>query len=217
MARTCPWCREPLGWGERGAEVCPHCGKSLHEAEGRELRTIDLRYDEVEATQCQRFRQFTLYGSIAAGGVSLVLPLAHLGATVVVPLLVIVHLILLRLLLVREARGLLGTSRKVFTRWLARFSFLWLGIPGYGLAVVPLAGVLAGVGTFVGLTALVHHYTLWSLKQERDRRGLMLWEKLLVVGLAVLTAVVVAVLIGAALLLGWGVAALIELVRSSMT
>jgi hypothetical protein len=153
------------------------------------------------------------YGSVIAGVISLALPLTHLAATVIVPLMAVVHLILLRLLLVRDARALLGRTRRIFTRWLARFSFLWLGLPGYGLAVVPFVGVLAGAGTYVGLTALVHHYTLWSLGQERARLPLSLWEKLLVVGLAVLTTLLVVLLLVAALLLGWGVAALIELVQ----
>jgi hypothetical protein len=141
------------------------------------------------------------------------MPLLHVAAVMMVPVLVVAHLLVLRLVLVREARRLLGTSRRMFTRWITRFSFLWIGVPGYGLAAVPVVGVVPAVAVFAGLTALVHHYTLWSLGRDKERLPLMMWEKLLLAGLAFLTLVLIGLVLALALVLGWGVAQIVELVR----
>jgi hypothetical protein len=87
-----------------------------------------------------------------------------------------------------------------------------LGLAGYGLTAVPLFGALFGGATFAGLTALVHHYALWSLVRERDRKSLMMWEKLLLVGLAAVTVALFVILVAGALLLGWGVTKLFQMV-----
>jgi hypothetical protein len=62
----------------------------------------------------------------------------------------------------------------------------------------------------------VHHYTLWSLRREHQRRPLALWEKLTLVGLVVLTVVLFALLAGLALLVGWSVGKLIELISGGV-
>jgi hypothetical protein len=142
------------------------------------------------------------------------MPLLHAGSALVVPLMVVVHLIVVRVYLVRQARQLLGRKRKVFTRWIARLSFLWLGIPGYGVSVVPIAGIAVAVLSFAGLTTLVHGYTAWSLKREHDRQRLALWEQLLLAGLVLLTLAALVLLVGLAVLLGWSVAALSELIAT---
>jgi hypothetical protein len=174
--------------------------------DGTVLRTLDLRYEEVRARQEERLGRLLPAGTAAAAAIALVMPLLHLGAAAAAPVLVVLHLVVVRLVLVREARLLLGRRRRFFTRWLTRLVFFWLGVPGWGLAVVPALGVVSGAATFAGLTLGAHAYTLLSLDRERRRLPLLLWEKALLVLLAALTAVVAIVLVLAALLLGWGVA-----------
>ena len=132
----------------------------------------------------------------------------------VAPLVVVVHLIVVRAWLVREAMRLLGTARRRFVRWLARLGFLWIGVPGYGLAATPLLGIVPAAATFAGLTAAVHAYTSWSLGREHERAPLAGWEVALLWGLVVVTAlalVVVAVLVA---LLGWSATAIADWLAS---
>lgn len=170
------------------------------------MRPVDLCHDEVVATQRERFHRVLEVGLPLAALVGLLLPWLHLAAAGVAPLLAVLHLVVVRLVLVGRARRLLGPARRLFNRWMSRFAFLWLGVPGYGLAALPVAGVVVAVGTFAGLTALVHHYTLWSLSRERARQPLAGWEKLVLAGLAVLTAVALAALLLLAVLVGGAVA-----------
>jgi hypothetical protein len=214
MPRTCPWCCEPLPWRARRAATCPHCERPLRVEEGAELRPVDLRCDEVVAAQRQAFLRLLQFGLPVAAVVALLMPFVHLAAAGLVPLLVVVHLVTVRLLLVGRGRRLLGSARRLFNRWISRLSFLWLGVPGYGLAAVPVVGVLAAAVTFAGLTALVHQYTLWSLERERQRLPLALWEKLVLILLAVLTVVALAVLVVVVVVVGLSVAWLAERLRA---
>jgi len=141
------------------------------------------------------------------------MPALHLAAAGLVPLLVVVHLVTVRLVVVGRSRRLLGATRRLFNRWISRLVFLWLGVPGYGLAAVPVVGVLVSVATFAGLTALVHHYTLWSLAREKARLPLALWEKVVLVALAVLTVALFVALVVVALAVGTAVAWLTEKLR----
>jgi hypothetical protein len=207
MSRRCPWCCEALNRGD--VAVCPHCERPLKDDTGAELRPVDLRYDRVEATQCQRYRSLQLVGAPIVAVIAIAMSLLHLAAVALAPLMALVHLVLVRLVLVRDAHRLLGPTRRRFNRWLARFGFLWIGVPGYALAATPVLGILAGVGTFVGLNAAVHGYARWSLERERLRQPLQTWEKFLLAVLAVATVVVLTVVVALTLLLGWSVAALI--------
>jgi len=211
MIQNCPWCQEPLSWRERKLASCPHCERSLCGDTGHELRPIDVRYEEVKAAQQKRYQQLLAVGSVVVGAVSLLMPLLHLGVAVVVPLLLVAHLIAVRWVLIRDATRLLGTRRRLFSRWICRLSFVWVGMPGYGLAAIPVAGVVAGVATFAGLTALAHYYTSWSLDRERQRCPLALWEKLVLLGLVLLTVALVIVFGCVTLLLGFSIAKLLEL------
>jgi hypothetical protein len=211
MPSPCPWCCEPLSRRERGESRCAHCGRPLRTDQGKELRPVDLRYEGVEAAQCGRYSTLVLYGSAVAAALVLPLPLLHAAAPLAVPLLVVAHMLVLRLHLIRRAVVLLGSKRRFFVRWITRLSLLWLGMLGYGLSLAPVVGVIPAVATWAGLTTLVHRYTLWSLGRERRRLPLMLWEKIAFTLFAVLTVGGVLLLAALALLLGWSVAALIEL------
>jgi hypothetical protein len=178
--------------------------------DGREeLRPVDVRYDRVEAAQCETYRLMLLGGGAVVAATSLFMPLLHVTVVVAVPLLTVAHLIVVRLVLIRDGCLLLGPTRRRFVRWLSRLSFLWIGIPGYGLTTIPVLGVVAGVVTFAGLTTAMHHYVLWSLGREHRRLPLMVWEKLLVLALIVLTVVALVVLVVALILIGWSVSALV--------
>jgi len=171
---------------------------------------VDLRYEQIEAAQDERYRLMCLAGTPAVAVLSLGLPLLHAGSVLVIPLMVVAHLIVVRLFLIRDAARMLGAARRRFVRWFCRFGFLWIGLPGYALAAVPVAGVIPAVATYLMMTTAVHRYSGWSLEQERLRRPLLGWEKLLLTALAVLTLIVVMGLVMAAALVGWSVAALID-------
>ncbi len=155
-----------------------------------------------------------MIGAPTAAVIALAMPLLHLGAVAIAPLVAVVHLVVVRWALVADALRVLGPTRRRFNRWLARFAFLWVGVPGYAAMVTPVAGAVVGVGTFAGLTALVHHYALWSLKRELERRPLLGWEKGLLAVLAVATLVVLTLLAALAVLLGWSAAALLGALTS---
>jgi hypothetical protein len=164
----------------------------------------------VEAAQSAAYRKVLTYGAPVAAVIALVMPFVHIGALAVVPLLVAVHLVTVRVVLARDAQRLLRPMRRLLNRWLARFSFLWIGIPGYGAMTVPVLGVLVGVGTFALLTSIVHVSTAVSLERERAGKELARWEKLVPVLLAVITIVLVLTAIGLALLLSWSVSSVMQ-------
>jgi hypothetical protein len=135
----------------------------------------------------------------------LFLPVLHVGAVAVAPLLTLIHLLVTRLYLLREPRRLLGAVRRRFVRWLGRLAFLWIGVPGYALAAAPLVGLIPGIVTYAGLTTAAWAYAKWSLGEERDRAQLAGWEKGLLGVLIAVSLVVVAAL--ALLMAGVGLSA----------
>jgi hypothetical protein len=169
-----------------------------------------MRCARVEAAQATSYRRLLAWGTPAAAMIAIVMPFVHIGALAVVPLLVAIHLVVVRVVLVRDAQRLLRPTRRLLNRWLARFSFLWIGIPGYGAMTVPLVGVLAGGGTFALLTSIVHVSTAASLDRERSGRKLARWEKALPISLAVISVVLILLAIGLAALFGWSVMAAVE-------
>jgi hypothetical protein len=136
--------------------------------------------------------------------------LIHIGGVLLAPLVALIHLVTLRLFLVREARRYLGPTRRLFTRWAARFAFLWLGLPGYAAMATPLVGIIVGVATFVVLTGIVHVYTAWSLARESARLPMLAAEKAAMVALAALTLLVTAAVVIGGAVLGWSVMTLID-------
>jgi hypothetical protein len=155
-----------------------------------------------------------MIGTPVVAVLGLLVPLLHFGALVVVPLVVASHLIVTRVVLVREAQRMLGPVRRLLNRWLARFSFLWIGLPGYGAMTVPFLGALVGAGTFALLTSALHVATLVSLERERTGRELALWEKLVPTVLAVLSVGLLLALLLMALVFGWSVMAIMEGLQS---
>jgi len=214
VGKVCPWCLEPLRNAEREAVRCPRCDRSLVDEAGRELRPIDLRYQQTAAQQQERFPQVLMVGGAIVLVLAIGLSTLHLAAVAAAPLIVVAHLVAVRLWLVRDAMRLLGPARKRFVRWLSRLAFLWIGIPGYGLAAAPLVGIVPAVATFAGLTAAVHAYTSWSLRREFERAPLAGWEKALLWGLAVATLAALALLAALVAALGWSAAAIAEWVSS---
>ena len=207
MARTCPWCLEPLPVRSSSAE-CPFCERPLGD-EG-EPQALSLRCERVEAAQADGFRRMLTWGVPIAAGIAIVMPVVHVGALAVVPLLLAVHLVIVRVFLVRDAQRLLGPVRRLLNRWLARFAFLWIGLPGYGAMTVPVVGIVMGAGTFALLTTIVHVSTLVSLQRERSGQELALWEKLVPTVLAVLSLVLLVLVIGFAIVFGWSVMAVVD-------
>jgi hypothetical protein len=207
MARICPWCLEPLPVTSRVPE-CPFCERPLGE-EG-EPQALALRCDKVEAAQADGFRRMLAWGVPIAAAIGIVMPFMHVGALAVVPLLTAVHLVIVRVVLVRDAQRLLRPVRRLLNRWLARFAFLWVGLPGYGAMTAPVVGVVIGAGTFALLTTVVHVSTLVSLQRERSGQELALWEKLVPAVLAVLSVTLLVLMICVAIIFGWSVMALVD-------
>ncbi len=187
---------------------CPHCGREL--GEEAEPKALELRYARVEARQAAAYRKLLTYGAPVAAAIALVMPFVHIGALAVVPLLVALHLVTVRVVVARDAQRLLRPMRRLLNRWLARFSFLWIGIPGYGAMTIPVLGVLVGAGTFALLTSIVHVSTAVSLERERAGKELARWEKLVPVLLAVITIVLILAAIGVVLLLSWSVSSVMQ-------
>jgi hypothetical protein len=171
---------------------------------------LELRYARVEAVQAAAYRRLLTWGAPVVAVIALVMPFVHVGALAVVPLLTAVHLVVARVVVVRQAQRLLRPVRRLLNRWLARFSFLWIGLPGYGAMTVPIVGVVLGVGTFALLTSVVHLSTAVSLERERSGKELARWEKLLPVALAILSLGLILILIAAATVFGWSVMAIVE-------
>lgn len=207
MTRSCPWCLERLPVRQALAE-CPHCGSPL--GEEAEPKALEMRFEMVEAAQAAVFRRLLAWGAPVAAVIAVAMPFVHVGALAVVPLLVAIHLVVVRVVLVRDGQRLLRPMRRFLNRWLARFAFLWLGLPGYAAMVVPVVGVVVGVGTFVVLTSAVHVSTAVGLERERSGKELAVWEKVVPIALAVVSIGLVLLAIGAAMLFGWSVMAIVE-------
>ena len=187
---------------------CPHCGSTLGK-EG-EPKALEVRFEKVEAAQSAAFRRLLAYGAPVVAVIAVAMPFVHIGALAVVPLLIAVHLVIVRVVLVRDAQRLLRPMRRLLNRWLSRFSFLWIGLPGYGAMTVPVVGVVLGVGTFALLTSIVHVSTAVSLNRERTGQELAPWEKLVPIVLAVVSIGLILLAIGVAALFGWSVMAIVE-------
>ena len=207
MTRSCPWCLEPLPVRHTSPE-CPHCGSTLGK-EG-EPKALELRFEKVEAAQSAAFRRLLAYGAPIVAVIAIAMPFVHIGALAVVPLLIAVHLVVVRIVLVRDAQRLLGPMRRLLNRWMARFAFLWIGLPGYGAMTVPVVGLVLGVGTFAILTSVVHVSTAVSLDRERSNKELAPWEKFVPMVLAVISIGLILLAIGFAALFGWSVMAIAD-------
>ena len=213
MSHRCPWCLEKLSFGERKVATCPHCDRPLDGPDG-EPRELDLRYEAIEARQRARVQEVLQWGVPAVAVLAVTVSLIHVGGVLLAPLVALVHIVVLRVYVVGEARRYLGPTRRLFTRWAARFAFLWLGLPGYATMAAPLAGIVGGVATFVVLTEVVHVYTAWSLARERSRQPMLAWETVVMATLATVTVVVIlAVIIGGAAV-GWSVVTLVDWLRN---
>ena len=188
------------------APTCPHCGR-LVGGEG-EPQALELRFQKAEREQGAMYRRMLVWGAPMVAAVAIFVPLLHLGVVIVIPLVVALHLVLVRVILVRPTQRLLRPLRRLLNRWTIRFAFLWIGLPGYGAMTVPVLGVAVGTGAFVVLTTIAHASTSLSLQRERAGQPLSGWEKAVPVVLGVLTVVLLLVLTGLAALFGWTVAAI---------
>ena len=212
MPHRCPWCLEKLSFGKRDVAICPYCERPLDGPDG-EPRELNLRYEAIEARQRTRVQEVLQWGIPAVAVLAVTASLIHIGGVLLAPLVTLIHLVVLRVYVVREARRYLGPTRRLFTRWAARFAFLWLGLPGYAVMAIPLAGIVGGVATFVVLTEIVHVYTAWSLARERSRQPLLAWETVLMATLATITTVVIVGIVIGGVVVGWSVVALIDWLR----
>lgn len=175
-----------------------------------EPEALDLRFAKAGGDQGASFRRLLAWGTPTIAVVAAVVPFFHIGAVLVIPLVLAIHLVVARVVLVRDAQRLLGPVRRLLGRWTHRLAFLWVGIPGYGAMTVPFLGVVVGAGTFVVLTTVVHVSTLVALQRERAKEPLAGWEKAVPMVLAVVTAVVLILAISLAVIFGWTMAAIAE-------
>lgn len=169
-----------------------------------------MRCARVEAAQAATYRRLLAWGAPIVAVIAVAMPFLHLAVLVAVPLLVAVHLVVVRVALVRESQRLLRPVRRLLSRWLTRFAFLWIGIPGYGAMTVPVLGLVSGVGTFALLTSVVHVSTAVSLERERSGKPLAAWEKVVPIGLALASIALIVVMIAVVAAFGWSVMAIVE-------
>jgi hypothetical protein len=186
---VCPWCRERIRPLAADAP-CPECGRALQQ-DGIALRPVDVAAQEVLAQQDEQLRPFLVAGALAAFTLAIGMQLVH-AAAVLAPAVAVVHLLAVRLALIRGSYMLLGPTRRRFNRWILRLSTLWVGVPGFALGATPVIGLAAPPAVFAGLTLLAHHYTRSSVERERQRLPLLVWEKIV---LGVLAASTVALLV----------------------
>lgn len=210
MNSSCPWCCESIpGWPGRHGDTCPSCGRPLLGADGAELRMLDLRYDRVRAEQELRFRQLVGGGVVASAGIAVLLSLAGPAGVVGAPVMVVAHLVAIRVFLLGRTVRLLGGRRRVFVRWITRLATVWIGGLVYTLAPVPVAGAILVAAVFCGITWLAHSYARWALEQELRRRPPQRWERVVLWTLAVITGAALVAALGVAVLVGWGLGALL--------
>jgi len=206
----CPWCREHLDADDRERGFCSHCGRELLDENGRELRALDLRYEEVEEELRRRLKLLLLRGTPLAVLLGFLVPLTHVAALMLIPAMALAHLALIRLYIQGVGRAYYGFGRNLGTRWMTRLVFLWIGGPCYGMAVIPVFGGLAAGACFAGLSRLAVWYEQRNLFRERQRLPAAGWEKLLLVLLGTLTLVVVLLVLLFSLLLGFSLQALLS-------
>jgi len=202
---------EPLP-GRLLTSECPHCGRET--GADSEPKALDLRFEKVEQAQGAMYRRILTWGVPGVAAVAIFVPLLHVGAVVLVPFVVVAHLVVVRFLLVRDAQRLFGPVRRILNRWMIRFAYLWIGLPGYGAMAVPLVGIALGAGTFVVLTMIAHVSTAVGLQRERSGEPLSTWEKAVPAVLAVATVLMLVAAIGLAVVFGWTVAAIAEKMQS---
>jgi hypothetical protein len=178
--------------------------------EAGEPQARELRFNRVEGAQTSAYRRLLMWGTPTAAVIAIVMPFVNIGALAVVPLLVAVHLIIVRVWMVRDAQRLLRPMRRFLNRWLTRFAFLWIGLPGYGAMTVPVVGLFFGAGTFALLTTIVQVSTAVSLERERSAKDLARWEKAVPIVLAVSSVGLILLVAGLAAVFGWSVMAIVE-------
>lgn len=146
---------------------------------------------------------------VVVGGVpivALVVLLAPpLTAPAVAAVLAATQLLILRLVVTAPVQRLLGARRRLLNRWVSRLLVLWVALPGYGAAVLPVAGAVVAAGAFAGVSLACSGYAGRSLRRERDRAAPPPWETVLVVGLGVLTVAVLAAVVVVVVAVGWTV------------
>ncbi len=220
MNKTCPACLNPFQ-AATDDHRCPHCDLLLLNVAGGDLRRIDivaksnfasfkLSYDRLQTKGS--WSVFLLACGITAA--TFVLPLwTQAGATLLIPLLLLGHMIALRWVLVGPALSLFSWRRRWFVRWIPRTSFLTAGTLGYASLPTPFANMIVAPLTWFGLTALTYAYLHWSLTREAIEAPLALWERLLLVSLMVILAASLIVLTIVGLVLGFTVDWVLSMVQ----
>ena len=155
---------------------------------------MDVASSGVLAEQDARVRSFLITGTVVALVVAIAMQVVH-ALAVLAPALAVIHLLALRLTLIRRSYLLLGSTRRRFNRWILRLATLWIGIPGFALGATPGLGILIPPATFAGLTVLAHVYTRSSVEMEKGRQPLRAWEKIVLGVLTVSTVVAVVLLV----------------------
>jgi predicted membrane protein len=207
----CSFCCEPLTEKSKKENICDQCHRPV-------VREIDAHYERLVKDLDAKYRQMLIWGtgslavigliftvlSVLTGGV-----LMTFGPPVGV-LILIVHMVYSRLVIIRDPIRLFGLARSLFTRWLPRFSFIIIGSFGYPLITIPVANIFILPLVFVVLTSIVHFYVRRNLRLEKERAPISWWEKALLVVVAFVSISLLAVVLVAAVVLGYGIDMLIN-------
>ena len=187
----------------RAPAQCPRCGRSLRDGDGLAVREVDKDYDGLQLRLAQQTHRRIKTGTIVCAVLSVVaaLPVVH---AFIAPLIFIQTWIWARPLVCAPYARYFSPSRRIVTRCLSRFLvFSLAGLHGH--AVIPgvhFATFIASPLIFVVTCGTAWGYHRFHLERERDRRPILLIEKILLVVGALVALAVFAGLIVLALVVG---------------
>lgn len=181
-------------------DQCPECDGALRDADGLEIRRIDVDYETRLATLDQRSWERLKKGTWIAVAISVIgaFPVLHWFAG---PVMVVFNLVWARWAMAAPYRRYMGGARRIIVRWISRMAGLIL-VGLHGSFVLPLVPLLAGPVVFALLCALVWWYHRFHFQRERERLPILLIEKVLLVALILVFLVLVGIAVFLAIAFG---------------
>lgn len=199
---VCPWCRESLP-ALRTPETCPHCGRSLADADGGRLRPVDLDFeailrdaDEVSLTWVKRGVVWSLVLGVLAA-IPFIAPVAYL-------VLLLSQLLWGRFFIARRYARHFSPVRRFTARWISRLTVLTIMSWLYATVLIPFVGIVTAPVLFTGINGAIRAYYRFHFLREHRREGVLVVEKIFLVLLSLLFVL----MLGLFALLMWGILSL---------
>lgn len=185
-------------------DQCPECDGALKDADGREIRRIDVDFVTRLATLDQRSWERLKTGTWIAlaisvvGAVAAFIPLIGGLAGIA---MVVFNLVWARWAMAAPYRRYMGGARRIIVRWISRMAGLIL-VGLHGSFVLPLLPLLTGPVVFALLCALVWWYHRFHFLRERERLPILLIEKIALVVLILVFLILVGIAVFLAIAFG---------------